>query len=212
MPILGKAGFRISPERLLDAHEEVWERCSRIWATDRDISNEEQTLLWLRLADGRDWAVLGKSGLRRIARIYGEAVYRHPPRLREGARETLRELKRRGLKVGLICNTGRTPGYCLRRVLRREGLLRFFDVLSFSDELRIRKPDPEIFRRTLRAMRVRPAEALHVGDRLDTDVAGAKQAGLGAVLIGLGAGRSPRHPPDARIRRLPELLRLIERL
>jgi FMN phosphatase YigB (HAD superfamily) len=69
----------------------------------------------------------------------------------------------------------------LRLVLDRLGLIPYLSVLSFSDEVGLRKPHPEIFLRTLSALGVAPAEAAHVGDDVTTDVAGARAVGMRAI-------------------------------
>jgi putative hydrolase of the HAD superfamily len=46
-----------------------------------------------------------------------------------------------------------------------------------------RKPDPEIFRAALEAAGCGAGEALHVGDSGEEDIAGARAAGIRAVLI-----------------------------
>jgi putative hydrolase of the HAD superfamily len=98
-----------------------------------------------------------------------------------GALEALHALQARGLRLALICNTGRTPGKMLRLVLDRVGLADYLGVLSFSDEVGVRKPHPEIFLKTLAALGVRPQQAAHVGDDLTTDIAGARGVGMRAV-------------------------------
>jgi putative hydrolase of the HAD superfamily len=103
------------------------------------------------------------------------------PILNAGARDVLETLQARGLRLALICNTGRTPGKMLRLVLERVGLAPFLSVLSFSDEIGLRKPHPEIFHRTVSALGVAAAEAAHVGDDVTTDVAGARGAGVRAI-------------------------------
>jgi putative hydrolase of the HAD superfamily len=75
-------------------------------------------------------------------------LYR-PPELTPRAAEAVRELASRGVALGIISNTGRTPGLILRRVLDRHDPLRRFTAVSYSDEVGYRKPDAEIFRRTL---------------------------------------------------------------
>ena len=50
----------------------------------------------------------------------------------------------------------RTPGTTLRQLLGQFGLLDSFAHLTFSDEVGVRKPAPEIFAMTLRAMGVPP--------------------------------------------------------
>ena len=103
------------------------------------------------------------------------------PTVNEGAREILKSLEHRGLHLALICNTGRTPGKMLRLVLDRLALAPFLRVLTFSDEVGLRKPHPEIFWRTLSALGVAPEFAAHVGDDVTTDVAGARGVGMRAV-------------------------------
>ena len=67
-------------------------------------------------------------------------------------------------------------------------LSRYFDVISVSEELGYGKPDPQIFDSTLRELDVPANRAVHVGDNLDDDIAGALAAGMSAVLINRGKG------------------------
>jgi len=55
-----------------------------------------------------------------------------------------------------------------------------FDVIVFSAEEGIKKPDPEIYQRTLSRLSVEPDEAIFVDDRL-ANVAGARQIGMQAI-------------------------------
>lgn len=73
-----------------------------------------------------------------------------------------------------------------RRGIETFGLGRFFDVIVVSRDLGIRKPDPEIFRYALARLNVHPSEALHVGDSLSQDVAGAHRSGMRAAWIDTG--------------------------
>jgi len=92
-------------------------------------------------------------------------------------------MKSQGYRLGVICNTGMAGGRVLREVLRRHGLLDFFDVTVFSNEFGVSKPHPSIFEHTLEALGgVSPAEALHVGDLEELDVEGARRAGLHSAL------------------------------
>ena len=50
------------------------------------------------------------------------------------------------------------------------------------------KPDPVIFHRALRALRVAPARALHIGDTEETDGAGARAAGIDVRIVDRGGG------------------------
>lgn len=104
-----------------------------------------------------------------------------------GVTEVVPRLAQR-YRLGLISDVGLTPGRVLREALRHDGLLPHFQVLTFSDETGMAKPRPEQFLRTLEAMDVQPAEAAHIGDLPETDLAGAHAAGMKAILF-LGVSR-----------------------
>jgi HAD superfamily hydrolase (TIGR01549 family) len=96
-------------------------------------------------------------------------------------------MKRAGYKLGVICNTGTTGGRTLREVLRRHGLLGYFDVTVFSNEFGTSKPHASIFEHTLAELGdLPPEEALHVGDLEELDVEGARRAGMWAALYAPG--------------------------
>src|SRR5262249_56226152 len=117
------------------------------------------------------------------------------PELQPGAAEAVPELAARGIALGIVSNTGRPPGIVLRQILERHDLLRHFSVISYSDEIGYRKPDPEIFRRTLAALGAEPRHAAHVGDNPDADVTGAQGPGMPAVHPPPGPPPPPPPPP-----------------
>jgi len=71
----------------------------------------------------------------------------------------------------------------LDEVLDRLGLAPMLDGIVTSAAVGSRKPSPEIFERALALAGTAPNEAIHVGDSLTEDVAGARAAGIEAVLI-----------------------------
>ncbi|HVP35803.1 MAG TPA: HAD-IA family hydrolase, partial [Terriglobales bacterium] len=101
----------------------------------------------------------------------------------EGSEEILSYLYEKNYRIGLICNTGRTPGKVLKEVLKRRNIAQFFSVMTFSDELKIRKPEPEIFLHTLNSLNTSPSTSLHIGDELQSDVLGAKRCRMKAGWI-----------------------------
>jgi putative hydrolase of the HAD superfamily len=105
----------------------------------------------------------------------------------------------------------RTPGATLRELLGRFGLLGYFAQTTFSDEVGIRKPAPEIFALTLRAMGADAATAVHVGDDPVLDVQGAQAAGMRVVQVAASSRRNSTRP-DLTISRLADLPGAIERL
>jgi HAD superfamily hydrolase (TIGR01509 family) len=168
---------------LYTAHEEVWRRCERQWATSTDLPFDDQVSLFLDLASPGLSASLPVRTHRRIEAVYADAVLHYPPQLIPGVSELLAALRKKRLKLGLICNTGRSPGSVLRKLLGTFGIIKRFSVALFSDETIVRKPDPKIFRQVLAALKVDPADAVHVGDSPESDIAGAAAAGMQAVWI-----------------------------
>ncbi|MBE0634323.1 HAD family hydrolase, partial [Candidatus Bathyarchaeota archaeon] len=61
-------------------------------------------------------------------------------------------------------------------------ILHYFDVLTFSDEVKLVKPNPRLFTACLEELRVKPMNAVHVGDSYKSDVIGAIDAGMRTVL------------------------------
>jgi putative hydrolase of the HAD superfamily len=66
----------------------------------------------------------------------------------------------------------------LRMILEQLGISRFFKHVFISSEIGADKPDPEIFRRALKLIRLKPNEVLHVGDDPERDWKAASGAGL----------------------------------
>ncbi len=101
----------------------------------------------------------------------------------EGAKEAIDSIKRLGLKVIIIGNVVFWPGRINRILLEQAGLSDYIDGQFYADEVKISKPKPEIFHKALSEFGVQPEEALHVGDSIFEDFAGAIVARMGAILI-----------------------------
>lgn len=147
---------------------------------------------------------------RRVLKESEEFAIADPPPLIEGVRETLEFLSPK-YKMGMICDTGLTPGRVLRRVLAGHQILRFFDVTVFSDEIGYNKPHQIIFETALKKLEAKPSEAIHVGDLLHTDIAGAKAIGMKTVWFNReGTANSGPHKPDYKIKTFPELISILK--
>jgi len=96
-----------------------------------------------------------------------------------GAAEALDRLRAGGFGLVLVSNA--PPD--LPEILAAMDLARRFDHLVVSGILGVEKPDPRIFREALRVSGARPGEAVHLGDLLGVDVAGARSAGIRPVLV-----------------------------
>jgi putative hydrolase of the HAD superfamily len=122
----------------------------------------------------------------------------------------LTELRRRGIKVGVLSNT-MWPRTAHERVFARDQVLHLIDGAVYSSEIPWVKPHPEAFRAAMAAIGVTdPASCVFVGDRPIDDIRGAAAAGLRTVLVPNSS--VPGHDsaiPDAVITRLSDLLPLL---
>ncbi len=93
-------------------------------------------------------------------------------------------------------------------ILRLVGLAGYLDAVMDSGVIGAEKPQPKIFIAAAAAVGVRPEEAVHIGDLYSVNVAGARAAGCGAILLdpagAWGAVDCPTAPD------LPAAARLIE--
>ena len=124
----------------------------------------------------------------------------------------LRELKRRGIRVGVLSNT-MWPRTAHEKIFVRDEVLDLIDGAVYSSEIDWVKPHAEAFRAAMAAVgEADPAACVFVGDRPYDDIHGAKSAGMRAVLI--ANSDVPRYEaaaPDAVITRLGELIGYIDR-
>jgi len=109
-------------------------------------------------------------------------VMRQEFELRPDALDTLRALKSSGKKIGLISNS-QFRSADMMDDLSAKGLDGLLDATVFSLDERIRKPRREIFLRALAQLNCQPAHAVMVGDTVEADIAGARAAGMKAILI-----------------------------
>jgi putative hydrolase of the HAD superfamily len=87
------------------------------------------------------------------------------------------KLKQRGLLTAILSNMGDNV---LENMKREFDWLPRFDVLVWSFELRMAKPDPAIYRHVLKELGTRPEEALFLDDRL-VNVEAAQALGMVAI-------------------------------
>ena len=130
----------------------------------------------------------------------------------DGTPETLRALKERGYKLGIIANTiteTEIPDW-----MCEAGVADCFRTVILSSKVRLRKPDPAIYLLAARCIGSEPGQCAYVGDNPVRDVEGALDASYGAMILFEDAGtadregKAPTREPSARIKSIPELLDL----
>lgn len=112
------------------------------------------------------------------------------------------DLRARGHKLVVVSNWDCS----LPDWLGPTGLLELVDGVVTSAGAGAAKPDPAVFRKALELAGVDGAGAVHVGDSLDNDVAGARALGIRAILV-QRAGEPP--PGVESVRALTEVATLV---
>jgi len=140
----------------------------------------------------------------------------NPPPLMDNVKETLDHLST-DFKLGLISDTGITPGRVLRKVLKKHEILQYFQTTIFSNETGYLKPSNVMFETALKKMDTKSTNALHIGDLLPTDIKGAKDYGMKAIWISYDEIPSDDYSeiqitPDYTISKIEEMIPIVEKL
>lgn len=183
-----RLGLEVSVGQMEVALDETISSLMRVWDRNKDVTHLDQIRLIFKFASGGK-LVLKEKWIKELSMAYTSPIFEVPPYLNPDALEVLRWLKSENKLIGIICNTGLTPGTELRRFLSNDGVAACFDLTVFSDEECIRKPDRRIFLLAARGLDAKPNEVVHVGDNLKSDVWGARNAGFRAIYLSSDAGR-----------------------
>lgn len=113
---------------------------------------------------------------------------------------TLGALRHRGIVVGLVSNVQRD----MSTLLERLGVSGQLDFVVTSAEAGLEKPHPPIFRLALKKAGVGAEQTIHVGDQYNSDVLGARGAGIRPLLLDRDDAYG-QYTDVVRIRRLTEI-------
>jgi FMN phosphatase YigB (HAD superfamily) len=155
----------------------AWQEWDRVWVQERRTFGAEEWVdlllreLQVTLDRGQREALVHKMAI--------SGMEANPP-LVDGLARVLPRLAK-SYRLGVICDTGLSPGWMLRDWMEVHGILRYFPHQTFSDELGVSKPHPEAFLFTLAHLGVSACQAVHIGDYPRTDIAGAKAVGMRAI-------------------------------
>ncbi len=172
-----KYGKLVSNEEFDRALRASWEHFNGIWRNEMRTPKviDSVSFFWNYLELPQD-----EFAIQALANYFAESVILHPPKLIDGVENQLIKLSKK-YKIGLISDTGFSPGAVLKRLMERVGIAQYFSAFSFSDETGVSKPHPTAYLRVLNELGVKPENALHIGDIEATDIAGAKQLGMKAI-------------------------------
>lgn len=139
-------------------------------------------------------AVLSDALGRRVDRATMLAALRFQPF--DDVAPALEALRARGLTLVVVSNWD----VSLPEWLAEAGLLELVDGTVSSASIGAAKPDPAVFAAALETAGVSAGEALHVGDSYESDVLGARAAGIDVVLIDRSG-----EPQERDVRCIPSL-------
>lgn len=107
--------------------------------------------------------------------------------------ESLEMLRKKGFRLWLLSNAQEV---FTRYELQHLGLLDVFDGIYISSTFGYRKPDIRFFRTLLEEHQLDPAKCLMIGNDRETDIAGAKAAGLATFYLHTALTPSEQAPAD----------------
>ncbi len=188
-------GIAMHPDDARRIWTELWDagKTAEEHAKGRDLSRDAHRRVWTALFTRADERVPGIAPL-----LYREVM--DPARWipYPDTEPTLRALKERGIRVGIVSN----HAYDLRPFFTANGIADLIDDYALSFEVGTPKPSPEIFRTACRMLGTEPAETLMVGDDAVSD-GGAAAAGLRVHIL-------PPHELPGGARGLAEVVALVD--
>jgi putative hydrolase of the HAD superfamily len=196
---LGASGFAVEKERFVSTYREVNRRCmEQAAAEERETHNR----LWVAGAlQALGYAVVPEDAcIERAVEAYF-APFIESCHLIPGTHEMLAGLGGR-YRIALVSNFTHPPA--VDQILSRLGIARFFERILISGKLGRRKPHPEVFAELVRCLGLAPEEIVFVGDELQTDMAGAQEAGMRTVWMTYRQ-RLERPSPLGQFLGMPEL-------
>ena len=213
---LAKFGEDFDLDHIREAYMSCFQHCREVRDNGLDVDFREQVAIFVNhikpgLAERLDPGIMDE-----IAEFYADSFLVHPPPAHVDAVQVLQGIKDMGLKMGLISNTGMTPGFTFRFYMEERGMLDYFQTLTFSDEVKLAKPGSEIFMMTLKALGATPEQTIHVGDHVTNDVVGAKRCGMKTIWIsGFYEREDPNDPetePDITVSSLADVVPAVAKL
>jgi putative hydrolase of the HAD superfamily len=135
--------------------------------------------------------------------FWNASVTTHPM---PGAADALRELSRRGIPMGVVSNSSFSK-HVIKHELAKHGLSQYLSAVVVSAEYGVRKPNPLLFEAAAALLGVGARDVWFVGDRLDTDMAGARAAGM--VPIWYGPNENASREGELLVRAWRDLARVV---
>jgi putative hydrolase of the HAD superfamily len=122
-----------------------------------------------------------------------------------GVLQALSEFHQRGIPMGVVSNSS-FRSEVIRYELDKHGLAEHLEFVMVSAEYAVRKPNVLLFTTAAARLGLTPEEIWFVGDRLDTDIAGASSARMIPIWLG-GTNNHDSKEGYLAVNSWPELIR-----
>ncbi|MEO0275739.1 MAG: HAD family hydrolase [candidate division WOR-3 bacterium] len=197
-------GYEINSDLIKYISHEIWE-IYKSYDETKEITLKKivsDILLSLKIE-------IDDERVEKVVKIYEDFLIKAGFNISEGIADFLKKAKSKNKKIIIISNT---PGANVEReILKENKIFDFFDAFYFSCEVGIRKPHPEIFERAINDFNILKSEVVHIGDRPELDIVGAKNAGIFSIYYNPKGYKYPDNfpKPDFEIKNFEELERFL---
>ncbi|WP_160689109.1 HAD family hydrolase [Clostridium sp. C2-6-12] len=145
--------------------------------------------------------------IKAINEFYTE--YRENVFFEDNIYNTLKAIKDKGYKIGVISNTCYYDEV-MKECFKKAGIYELIDNFTFSYSLRIGKPNIKIFKTAIETMKVFPEEALMIGDNIKSDIKPALDLGMKTIWLNSKNEKvNDKIIPNREITSLGELLKYL---
>jgi putative hydrolase of the HAD superfamily len=198
-------GYRLTPNELEHVENELRCEANRF---------REKTLIEIKAVD-RIAALLNRFGIPAgpdEALVWESSRLIYKPlvedmMLFQDSLNFLRTLKKDGYKLALVSNAA--SDQAIREALNRLGIARFFDAIIISSQVGLRKPSSAVFMKALKALNVKPGEAVFIGDSMKDDITGAKKISMKTILLSRRSARVKPNVSDAVVTTLADVVPIL---
>ncbi|MBO4565229.1 MAG: YjjG family noncanonical pyrimidine nucleotidase [Bacteroidaceae bacterium] len=128
------------------------------------------------------------------------------PGVVDGAHELMSYLKEKGYRMHMTSNGFHEVQY---KKLTASGMKDYFTTVILSEDAGANKPSPQFFDYAFRISGANPATTLMIGDNFDTDIMGAKQAGLDVLYFNRFPAYPAPQPVNYEVSSLRDIIKLL---
>jgi putative hydrolase of the HAD superfamily len=173
-----KHGIELTEDQIVEAFSFVSNVFDEIWFGRQRTLNSPELLKMLL---GRLSLEPTSGEIKHLEEVFEQSLLNAPPDPADGVIEAVPKLAE-VYPLAVISDTMYTSGRTLRTYLEQLGLLSHFQSFVFSDEAGYSKPNVKAFQKVMETAGAIPERSFHIGDMDQTDVTGARNAGMFAIL------------------------------